>query len=299
MNLIQKLVEVYKKVDHVEKRGKNTGVGGGYSYMKASDIAHAIRNALQEQGVYAEFQFRTERYYLIERGLDDKGNKKNPMQAVDVRADVTFRDSESGETLTATGLGSGADMGDKAIYKAQTGATKYALRNAFLVPDDSDPESDESTDRATTQTQPARPTPPAPTAKITTPKPVEVPRAEIPNTLTPSAPAAEVLNTPTSNTPAGTITPLSKDEFDGMKKRFAALCEELAKAGLKGSTGKPINRKAGIYLRKTVGLADPDAFSKSQWESFFQVAEAVKTSEGGIKHLVELVNKSNEEAATA
>ena len=34
------------------------------------------------------------------------------------------------------------DSGDKAIYKAMTGALKYALRMNFLIPDELDPEND-------------------------------------------------------------------------------------------------------------------------------------------------------------
>jgi hypothetical protein len=45
--------------------------------------------------------------------------------------------------------GTGTDKGDKAVYKAMTGALKYGLRHAFLIPDESDPEADTSTDKAT------------------------------------------------------------------------------------------------------------------------------------------------------
>src|SRR5574340_328981 len=40
-------------------------------------------------------------------------------------------------------IGEGQDRGDKATYKAMTGATKYALLKLFLIPTGDDPEKDE------------------------------------------------------------------------------------------------------------------------------------------------------------
>ena len=64
------------------------------------------------------------------------------MYYADVAVDVTFTDAESGESVTVQSFGCGQDTGEKAIYKAMTGALKYALRMNFLIPDESDPEND-------------------------------------------------------------------------------------------------------------------------------------------------------------
>ena len=45
-------------------------------------------------------------------------------------------------TLDFQSIGTGADSGDKAPYKATTGAIKYALLTAFLIPTGDDPEND-------------------------------------------------------------------------------------------------------------------------------------------------------------
>ena len=44
-----------------------------------------------------------------------------------------FHDGESDETLTLEGIGEIDQDGGKGIYKAQTGAMKYALMRNFLV----------------------------------------------------------------------------------------------------------------------------------------------------------------------
>src|SRR5690606_3753984 len=65
-------------------------------------------------------------------------------------------DRETGEREVYTAYGSGADMGDKGLYKAYTGAIKYFLANNLLVAEGNDPESDEEEMR---QVRPAYATP--------------------------------------------------------------------------------------------------------------------------------------------
>ena len=141
MTLKEKLVKIYEAIDHIEKKGHNKAQG--YFYIRSADVTHAIRKQLAELKVYAEINFEfIGDSYTIARAKD----KDAPFSAVNVRCSIIFRDLESDEILSASGLGSGADGGDKAAYKAQTGALKYALKNAFLVPDEADPEADESVD---------------------------------------------------------------------------------------------------------------------------------------------------------
>lgn len=287
LTLVQKLIEVYRKVEFVEKRGTNEAQH--YSYVRASDIAHAIRNALQELGVYAQVNFQVLRSYTVERGLDSNGRPKSPMQAVDVRADVVFFDADSAVTFSSSGLGSGTDAGDKAIFKAQTGALKYALRNAFLVPDNTDPEGDESTDRET-ESKPAKASPP---------------KAEIPNAKaapakssttkgnakkTASAPSTTSGTSAAKDAPTGEVT---KDEMDKYRERFQTFQMELKRAGLEASKNPnlPINRKALAYLLATTGVGDAGDITRTQWQTFFSVVDAAKASEGGLKTLIPTINE--------
>ena len=54
LNVYQRLLKVVAEVNHVDKSGRNEF--HKYDYVKAADLAHPIRNALTENGVFAEFE---------------------------------------------------------------------------------------------------------------------------------------------------------------------------------------------------------------------------------------------------
>jgi len=54
----------------------------------------------------------------------------------------TFTDVDGGEEITTKVAGQGLDAGDKAPYKAMTGALKYALLQSFLLATGDDPEEE-------------------------------------------------------------------------------------------------------------------------------------------------------------
>lgn len=133
--LLQKLVAIMSAVDHVEKAGRNQMQN--YNYVKATDVARAVRNACIEQGVFIATSAKTVRTW------EGTTNKGGVMNYCTVEMQFTFHDADTGDRLGPFfAEGSGSDTGDKATFKAQTGAIKYALRNAFLIPDETDPEND-------------------------------------------------------------------------------------------------------------------------------------------------------------
>jgi hypothetical protein len=139
MTLLEKMVEIYKSVDFIPKSGQN--VKQNYKFMRHADVSRALRAQLVAQRIYVEvnYEFATDAYTVA--------RANGPaMPAANVRCTLVFHDLDSKETLTASGVGSGADTGDKHVYKAMTGALKYALKNAFLVPDEADAEADERVD---------------------------------------------------------------------------------------------------------------------------------------------------------
>lgn len=141
-HLIQKMAEIVRAIDHVEKAGRNEF--HKYNYVRAADVAWVVRKALSERNVLMVADVVEVRNYEIPA-------KEGVMQAVDVKMQFSFFDGDAPETppIVLHACGTGADKGDKAIYKAMTGAMKYGMRNAFLVPDDSDPEADGETDKET------------------------------------------------------------------------------------------------------------------------------------------------------
>ncbi len=141
LNLRQKLVKVYTMIDHVEKSGRNTKQN--YNFVKAADVLRSVRDAFATLGIYAETNYELLGTY------DIKTNSGGNMHTATVKATIVLHDCDSPETMTISGLGDGADSGDKGIYKAMTGATKNALRNGSLMPDEADPEADQQVDQYT------------------------------------------------------------------------------------------------------------------------------------------------------
>ena len=184
--LAAKLAEVMATIDHVEKRGRNEFQN--YDYVKAADIARAVRTELAKRGVIMLQSIVDKRFYEVPA-------REGVMQATDLHIQFTFYDGETGEKLTTDGYGSGTDKGDKASYKAQTGALKYALRHAFLIPDESDPEADASVDKATEESTPLRRAP-----AVGSPK--------LPQAQTASAPKPPVTHTPPSS--GGAVHPIGE-----------------------------------------------------------------------------------------
>ena len=74
-----------------------------------------------------------------------------------VDMEFKFIDGDSGEELTLNMSGEGQDVGDKAIYKAISGAQKYALMKAFMIPTGDDPEYDGANDGSSNDSQSTKP----------------------------------------------------------------------------------------------------------------------------------------------
>ena len=111
MTLLEKLNSVYDIIDHVEKRGHNKFQD--YDYIRAADVTNAIRGAFIKLKIYAEMDFAFEGApYTIAR----EKSPNAPFSARDVKCTALFHDLESSETARGTGLGTGADTGDKAAY---------------------------------------------------------------------------------------------------------------------------------------------------------------------------------------
>jgi hypothetical protein len=142
LSLIAKLAEACEAVGGVEKKGLNEFQK--YKYVKAADVAKAIRHELFRRGILVIVD---EKEFTQTRVI--KTNAGGEMPEWLLKCEVTFRDEK--EILGPFGaFGVGADTGDKAIYKAKTGALKYVLRGIGLIPDEKDdPEFDEAVDENT------------------------------------------------------------------------------------------------------------------------------------------------------
>jgi len=130
--LAAKLAEIMGEIGRIAKGGTNSAQG--YKYVMASQVADAVREKLAAHNVI-----------MLPVGADVVESTRTPSEKqslLTIRFTWRFIDGDSGETLDFQSVGTGADSGDKAAYKATTGAIKYALLTAFLIPTGDDPEND-------------------------------------------------------------------------------------------------------------------------------------------------------------
>src|SRR5271167_4685832 len=140
LNLRQKLAEVRRRIGYVQKRGHNERFN--YSYVTAADIAGSVGDILAELGGVVIPCLENITY----ESATGRGEITRMARVVMV---YTFADVDSGEEIVAKVAGQGLDPGDKAPYKAMTGALKYALLQSFLLATGDDPEDDRLDARVT------------------------------------------------------------------------------------------------------------------------------------------------------
>lgn len=136
--LSAKFTEVMKECRYIVKNGENTF--HGYKYATSADVLEKVNASLVNHGICSIA------VPSIIDISDVKNAKGNTEHLVTVKMDITLVDSESGESLSITGLGSGQDSGDKAVMKAQTAAIKYAYMMSLCIATGDDPEADVKTD---------------------------------------------------------------------------------------------------------------------------------------------------------
>lgn len=141
--LAKKFIEVMKECSYVEKHGTNDY--HGYQYATSADVLAKVNASLVKHGI-ASIAVPD----LLDM-VDVTTAKGNTEKLATVQMNITLVDTESGETFTITGIGSGQDSGDKAVMKAETAAIKYAYMLSLAISTGDDPEGDIQTDIATTQ----------------------------------------------------------------------------------------------------------------------------------------------------
>ena len=136
--IAKKFVEVMKDCSHVAKNGTNDF--HRYRYATAADVLEKVNTSLTKHGLASVVATN------LLSSKEVTTAKGNTEQLATVEVSVTLIDSESGETLTLKGLGSGQDPSDKAVAKAQTMAIKYAYLASLAIATGDDPEADQHTD---------------------------------------------------------------------------------------------------------------------------------------------------------
>jgi len=136
--LVIKLAEVMQQVKYIQKTGLNKF--HNYKYATEADVNEKVREELSKRNV---IMIPNTKSHNVREHLTAKGSRE---YIVTVEVEFTFMDGDTGETISFTVFGEGQDAGDKATYKGITGAQKYALMKAFMIPTGDDPEADEGAD---------------------------------------------------------------------------------------------------------------------------------------------------------
>jgi ERF superfamily len=136
LNLREKFAEVRRRLGYIQKRGHNER--HNYSYVTAADLAGSVGDILAELGVIVIPQLQS---------ISTEPPRSSSDRIARVVMNYRFVDARSGEELTVRVAGEGADAGDKAPYKAMTGALKYALLQSFLLSTGDDPEDERANAR--------------------------------------------------------------------------------------------------------------------------------------------------------
>lgn len=143
----KKLSVMQKLIDHghIQKDGKNNAQH--YSYISEAGYKKHFQKLLTASGLAFSSSIEDVQNIQMSTTSVGKNGQLITTEKPCVRVKIRFRitDAETGFSEDGYGFGDGADpgMGDKAIYKAETGALKYFFANNFLVVGGDEPEKDE------------------------------------------------------------------------------------------------------------------------------------------------------------
>lgn len=133
-----KLADLRANFGWIGKTGTNKGVGGGYGFVEAKEVARRFVEMASARSLTM---------IPVEMQLEPPRPSASGKQVVDTLM-VVWRvtDAETGEYIDVPSYGQGADQADKSLPKAQTNAMKYAILLLLQAAGD-DPENDPRTDQ--------------------------------------------------------------------------------------------------------------------------------------------------------
>lgn len=115
-----------------------------YSYFSEAQYKELFTELFSTYGLELKF---TELDYTTFEGTEKQANGRMP------RLEFTLFDIETGFYESTAITGEGIDKGDKAGYKAYTGALKYYLADTFMVATGDDPEIESPDNRMNKKTE--------------------------------------------------------------------------------------------------------------------------------------------------
>lgn len=194
-------------VKRLAKNGINPEMG--YRSVEAADVYEMMTPILHECQLGFEVEQVNERVEMAKSGA--------PINKVDLQ--ITYMDLETGYFEQKTITGAGLDWQDKGIYKAFTGATKYALILEFLIPTGGDDPMPGPSDPETASTKPEAPKTSDPEPAPQAPKTASTGRR---GTGT-NKDKAEGEKPPQTSGEAGQVGPITSDQVGQIKLKVGQL----------------------------------------------------------------------------
>lgn len=143
-NIGEAKLRIMEAVCYVQKTGKMGNDGGGdrgpkYAFASEVDLIRNVRPAMLEHGVGIScFRMDSANEMFTNPGYEGKPGKATSRRIITCGFRFTHYASDTSEDQWV--VGEGTDNGDKASYKAMTGAIKYALRQWLLIETGDDPD---------------------------------------------------------------------------------------------------------------------------------------------------------------
>lgn len=138
--LASKLLNILDTMGGVPKKGYNKHQN--YHYMREVDVMEALKEQLIKNKI---IMLTSSKFVDIQK----KDGKDKTEFVTTVETTHTFLDTETGESLPITSVGSGYDSSDKGASKAITASFKYAIMKTFMISDEgADIENDGQTQQA-------------------------------------------------------------------------------------------------------------------------------------------------------
>jgi hypothetical protein len=213
--LFQAIIAVQAEAPGIGKSGRNEY--DRYDYAKLDDFVTAIQPLLKKHKlaiVTSVDEITHEQPRLTKN--------KNHEYPVTVKLGVHIL-HEDGGVLTISQFGQAQDRGDKAIYKAITGARKYALASIFNLATSDDPETthgEPSSPVSPTQNEPAYGGPGDPLARAMQQRPHgNVPMSQFANLIGAPPPQTQPAPPPTSPQPPQPTSPQPQEPEETASKQ--------------------------------------------------------------------------------
>lgn len=137
--LAAKLLQIYKAMGYIQKKGINKQQG--YRFVSEADFAEKMSEACIEAKI-AIIPSYSEAIVSFKEVPGQQGTRLLHMATV--KGTYKIIDAETGWAEEFDMWGAAQDYGDKAIYKAITGAQKYAIFKVSLCSTGDDPEQDQA-----------------------------------------------------------------------------------------------------------------------------------------------------------